>query len=96
MYAGQLRPNVVSVATITIVNMKIVSGHGFSGSGEIIGALIDIRPEGADQDTLVADREKMLLYGTTIGIPIGELFRIANPDTVLGLWTAAEVAEYQE
>jgi hypothetical protein len=41
MDAGQLRSYTVLVATIPVVNVKIISGHDFSGSGEfpIIGAL---------------------------------------------------------
>jgi hypothetical protein len=35
-------------------------------------ALIDARPKWADQDTFEADREKMLRYGTSIGLSKGE------------------------
>jgi hypothetical protein len=56
----------------------------------MMNALIDARPEWADQDTFEADREKMLRYGLTTGMTIEELFKITDPDLILGLWTAAE------
>jgi 3-dehydroquinate synthetase len=56
----------------------------------MMSALIDARPEWADQDTFEADREKMLQYGLTRGMAIEELFKITDPDVILGLWTAAE------
>jgi hypothetical protein len=34
MNVGQLRSDMVSVATVTVVNMKIISGHGCSGFDE--------------------------------------------------------------
>jgi hypothetical protein len=55
----------------------------------MMNALIDARTEWADQDTFEADREKMLRYGSSIGVTVEELFRIADPDVILGLWTAA-------
>lgn len=61
----------------------------------MMNALIDARPEWADQDTFEADREKMLRYGTSIGMNIEELFKIADPDVILGLWTAAVAKEVQ-
>ncbi len=62
----------------------------------IMSALIDARPEWADQDTFEADREKMLRYGTSIGISVEELFKITDPDVILGLWTAAVAKEVGE
>jgi hypothetical protein len=62
----------------------------------MMNALIDARPEWADQDTFEADREKMLQHGLSTGMTIEELFRIADPDVILGLWTAAEGASSQE
>jgi hypothetical protein len=62
----------------------------------MMNALIDARPEWADQDTFEDDREKMLRHGITIGMTIEELFKITDPDVILGLWTAAEVASSQE
>lgn len=57
----------------------------------MMDALIDAKPEWADQDTFEADRAKMLQYGISIGMTAEELFRITDPDVILGLWTAAEV-----
>src|SRR4051812_8877221 len=56
----------------------------------MMSALIDARPEWADQDTFEADREKMLQYGLSTGMTMEELFRITDPDVLVGLWTAAE------
>ena len=54
----------------------------------MMSALIDAQPEWADQDTFEAE-EKMLQYGLAIGITTEELFKITDPDVILGLWTAA-------
>lgn len=62
----------------------------------MMNALIEARPEWADQDTFEADREKMLQYGTTIGMSVEELFRISDPDVILGLWIAAVAKEVGE
>ena len=59
----------------------------------MMSALIDARPEWADQETFEADREKMLLYGLSTGMTIEELFKITDPDVILGLWTAAAANE---
>ncbi len=61
-----------------------------------MSALIDARPEWADQETFEADREKMLRYGTSIGMATEELFKITDPDVILGLWTAAVAKETAE
>ncbi len=58
--------------------------------------LIDARPEWADVSTFETDREKMLRYGTSIGMTIEELFKITDPDTILGLWTAAAAKDAEE
>ena len=59
----------------------------------MMNALIDARPEWADQDAFEADREKMLRYGLTTGMTIEDLFKITDPDVILGLWTAAEARD---
>jgi hypothetical protein len=59
----------------------------------MMSALIDARTEWADQDTFEADREKMLQYGLSTGMTMEELFRITDPDVILGLWTAAEAKD---
>ena len=56
----------------------------------MMNALIDARPEWADQDTFEADREKMLRYGLSTGMTLEELLRITDPDVILVLWTVAE------
>jgi hypothetical protein len=38
----------------------------------------------------------MLWYGISIGISVEELFRITDPDAILGLWTVAEAKEAQD
>jgi hypothetical protein len=59
----------------------------------MMSALIDAKPEWADQRTFEADREKMLRYGTSIGMTVEELMRITDADVILGLWTAAEAKD---
>ena len=56
----------------------------------MMNALIDAKPEWADQDTFEADRKKMLRYGLSAGMSLEELFKLTDPDAILGLWTAAE------
>jgi hypothetical protein len=62
----------------------------------MMSALIDAKPEWADQITFEADRKKMLQYGTSIGMPVEELMRITDTDVILGLWTAAEAKDAEE
>ncbi|QRM27871.1 hypothetical protein [Microvirga sp. VF16] len=62
----------------------------------MMNALIDAKPEWADQDTFEGDRKKMLRYGISIGLSIEELFRVADPDEILGLWAVAEAASSAE
>ncbi len=62
----------------------------------MMNALIDARPEWADKDTFEADRDKILRYGASIGLSSDELLRITDPDTILGLWTAAEAAHAED
>ena len=59
----------------------------------MMNALIDARPEWADQTTFEADREKMLQRGLSTGMTMEQLFRVTDPDAVLGLWTAAAAKE---
>ena len=56
----------------------------------MMNALIDAKPEWADQDTFEADRRKMLRYGLSTGMSLEELFKLTDPDAILGLWTEAE------
>jgi hypothetical protein len=62
----------------------------------MMNALIDARPEWADKDTFEADREKMLRHGTSIGLNVGDMVRVTDPDVILSLWTAAEAAQAQD
>jgi hypothetical protein len=62
----------------------------------MMDALINAKPKWADQDTFEADRAKMLQYGISMGISVEELFRITDPDAILGLWTAAEANGAQD
>ncbi|AWM86813.1 hypothetical protein C4E04_08800 [Microvirga sp. 17 mud 1-3] len=59
----------------------------------MMNALIDARPEWADQDTFEADREQILHYGLSAGMSIEELLKITDPDIILGLWAAAAAKE---
>jgi hypothetical protein len=62
----------------------------------MMSALIDAKPEWADVDVFEADREKILRYGTSIGMSLDELVRITDPDVILGLWTAAASRDAEE
>jgi hypothetical protein len=62
----------------------------------MMSVLIDARPEWADKEVFEADREKMLRYGTSIGMNMEELLRITDPDTILGLWAAAVSKDAEE
>jgi hypothetical protein len=59
----------------------------------MMNALIDAKPEWADQGAFEADRKKMLQYGLSTGMSLEELLTITDPDEILGLWTAAEAKE---
>lgn len=61
----------------------------------MMDALIDARPEWADQDTFEADRERILHYGIAMGMSIEELLKITHPDLILGLWAAAAAKEIE-
>lgn len=61
----------------------------------MVSALIDAHPEWAEE-VFEADREKMLRYGTTIGMTIEEPLRFTHPDMILGLWTAAVTQDVKE
>lgn len=72
-------------------------GHSHSHRvWRMMDALIDARPEWADQDTFETDRETMLRYEISIGLSIEELFRITDPDVILRLWTAAVAKDADE
>ncbi len=59
----------------------------------VMSALIDARPESADQATFEADRAKILQHRTSVRRTMAELVRITDPDPILGLWTAAAAKE---
>jgi hypothetical protein len=81
---------------ITLPENKVVPtepAFGLSHSHRVwrmMSALIDAKPEWADQGTFEADRKKMLQHGLSMGMSLEELLRITDPDVILGLWTAAE------
>ena len=56
----------------------------------MMDALIDAQPEWADVEVFEQAREKMLRYGLSMGISLEELYKLTDPDVILGLWTAAE------
>ncbi len=62
----------------------------------MMNALIDAVPDWAEAEAFEQARIKILQYGLSIGMNVEELFRISDPDVILGLWTAAEAAEDQE
>ena len=51
----------------------------------MMNAVIDPVPEWADVEAFEQAREKMLRYGLSIGMRVGELFRISDPEVILGL-----------
>jgi len=55
----------------------------------MMNALIDARPEWDVEDTLKADREKMLRYGLSMGMTLEQLFRITDAEAMLGVRTEA-------
>ena len=59
----------------------------------MMSALIDAMPEWADADAFEQAREKMLRYGLSTGMSLDELFKLTDPDVILGLWTAAEAKD---
>ena len=56
----------------------------------MMNALIDAQPEWADVEMFEQAREKMLRFGLSTGMSLDELFKLTDPDVILGLWTAAE------
>jgi hypothetical protein len=48
----------------------------------MMSALIDAKPEWADQGAFEADRKKMLQYGLSTGMSLEELLRITDPDVI--------------
>ena len=50
----------------------------------MMNALIDARPEWADVVVFEQARAKMLRYGLSVGIPLDELFKLTDPDVILG------------
>jgi hypothetical protein len=62
----------------------------------MMSALIDAQPEWADSEAFEQAREKMLRHGLATGHSLEELFRISDPDAILGLWTAAQAKEALE
>jgi hypothetical protein len=56
----------------------------------MMDALIDAQPQWADVEVFEQARGKMLRYGLSMGISLEELFKLTDPDVILGLWTAAE------
>jgi hypothetical protein len=61
----------------------------------MMNALIDARPEWADVVVFEHARAKMLRYGLSVGIPLDELFKLTDPDVILGLATAAEAKDVE-
>jgi hypothetical protein len=79
--------------------METITMFGASHSHRVwrmMDALIDAQPEWADAEVFEQARERMLRYGTSIGMTLEELFKITDPDIILGLCTAAEASEVQE
>jgi hypothetical protein len=61
----------------------------------MMSALIDAMPEWADADAFEQAREKMLRHGLSRGMTLEELYALSDPDTILGLWTAAEAKDVE-
>jgi hypothetical protein len=55
-----------------------------------MNALIDAQPEWAEVEVFEQARERILQYGLSTGMSLEVLFKLTDPDVILGLWTAAE------
>ncbi|MGF9758272.1 hypothetical protein AAII07_24025 [Microvirga sp. 0TCS3.31] len=81
-------------------NNAIPAEHVFGPSHShriwrMMSALIDAKPEWADQAAFEADRKKILQYGLSTGMSLEELYALSDPDTILGLWTEAEAKDVE-
>jgi len=54
------------------------------------------QPDWEDPEVFEQAREKILHYGTSKGMSVDELMKLKDPDLILGLWTAAQVADARE
>ena len=81
----------IALPESTTVPAKPVFGSSHSHRvWRMMDALIDAQPEWADVAVFEQAREKILRYGLSTGMPLEELFKLTDPDVILGLWTAAE------
>ena len=51
----------------------------------LMQVLIEAHPEWADEQTFEHDRTRLLNFGLDIGMSLEELFRIQDPERILGL-----------
>ncbi|MBL0407778.1 hypothetical protein JKG68_28125 [Microvirga aerilata] len=97
--AAILRVTETRFDTIALAESTPIPGESVFGSSHshrvwrMMNALIDAQPEWADVEVFEQAREKILQYGLTTGMSLEELFKLTDPDVILGLWTAAEAKD---
>jgi hypothetical protein len=85
------RSGLIALPESPAVTAELVFGSSHSHRvWRMMNALIDAQPEWADVEVFEQAREKMLRYGLSTGMSLDELFKLTDPDVILGLWTAAE------
>ncbi len=92
----ETRSGLIALPESTAVPAKLVFGSSHSHRvWRMMNALIDAQPEWADVEVFEQAREKMLQYGLSTGMSLEELFKLTDPDVILGLWTAAEAKDVE-
>jgi hypothetical protein len=87
----ETQPDPITLPDSTAVLAQSVFGPSHSHRvWRMMDALIDAQPEWADVEVFEQAREKILQYGLSMGISLEDLFKLTDPDVILGLWTAAE------
>lgn len=87
----QTRPETIDLPKSNAIPAEPAFGSSHSHRvWRMMDALIDAQPEWADVAVFEQAREKILRYGLSTGMPLEELFKLTDPDVILGLWTASE------
>ena len=85
------RSDLIAMPDSKTVPAKPVFGSSHSHRvWRMMSALIEAQPEWADVEVFEQAREKILQYGLSTGMSLEKLFKLTDPDVILGLWTAAE------
>ena len=61
----------------------------------LMQVLIEAHPEWADETTFEHDRARLLNFGLDVGMSLEELFRIQDPERILGLWDCMMTTEME-